>query len=155
MKVYRKMGGQYRVSGDKLFTDSSRVGRAVPYVETESYPGFPTDLQSPLLAAAATLSGKTIVRETVFEDRFAAVRELRKMGARTQIRGPLIEMEKSRLHGAQVAAGDLRGGAALVIAALAAEGNTEVEQVQYIERGYERFPEQLQQLGARIRMIEE
>lgn len=155
LKVYGKMGGQYRVSGDKLFTDSSRVGRAVPYVETESYPGFPTDLQSLLLAAAATLPGKTIVRETVFEDRFAAVRELKKMGARAQIRGSLIEMEKSRLRGAQVAAGDLRGGAALVIAALAAEGNTEVEQVQYIERGYERFPEQLQQLGARIHMIEE
>ena len=155
LEVYRKMGGQYRVAGDTLFTDSSRVGKAVPYVETAGYPGFPTDLQSPLLAAASTLSGRTIVRETVFEDRFAAVRELIKMGARAEIRGPVIGMEKSRLKGTRVTAGDLRGGAALVIAALAAEGSTEVEQVQYIERGYELFPEQLERLGARICVIEE
>ncbi len=154
LEVYRKMGGQYRVAGDTLFTDSSRVGKAVPYVETAGYPGFPTDLQSPLLAAS-TLSGRTIVRETVFEDRFAAVRELIKMGARAEIRGPVIGMEKSRLKGTRVTAGDLRGGAALVIAALAAEGSTEVEQVQYIERGYELFPEQLERLGARIHIIEE
>ena len=155
LEVYRKMGGQYRVAGDTLFTDSSRVGKAVPYVETAGYPGFPTDLQSPLLATASTLSGRTIVRETVFEDRFAAVRELIKMGARAEIRGPVIGMEKSRLKGTRVTAGDLRGGAALVIAALAAEGSTEVEQVQYIERGYELFPEQLERLGARMHIIEE
>ena len=155
LEVYRKMGGQYRVAGDTLFTDSSRVGKAVPYVETAGYPGFPTDLQSPLLAAASTLSGRTIVRETVFEDRFAAVRELIKMGARAEIRGPVIGMEKSRLKGTRVTAGDLRGGAALVIAALAAEGSTEVEQVQYIERGYELFPGQLERLGARMHIIEE
>ncbi len=95
------------------------------------------------------------MRETVFEDRFAAVRELIKMGARAEIRGPVIGMEKSRLKGTRVTAGDLRGGAALVIAALAAEGSTEVEQVQYIERGYELFPEQLERLGARIHIIEE
>lgn len=77
------------------------------------------------------------------------------MGARARIRGPVIEMEKSRLCGERVAAEDLRGGVALVIAALAAEASTEVEQVQYIERGYEWFPEQLEQLGAVIRMIEE
>lgn len=155
LKVYRKMGGQYRVTGDTLFTDSTRVTDGVSYVETASYPGFPTDLQSPLLAAAATLNGKTLVRETVFEDRFAAVRQLMRMGAKAEICGSVIGMEKSQLRGTRVTACDLRGGAALVIAALAAGGSTEVEQVQYIERGYERLPKQLEQLGARICVTEE
>lgn len=123
---------------------------AVPYVETEEYPGFPTDLQSLYLAAAMTLEGKSCICENVFEDRLRTAEELQKMGGTLQICGKWLTAEKSRLHGAEVVSQDLRGGAALVSAALAAEGFSTIRQTELIERGYERFPETLRKLGAKI-----
>ena len=122
----------------------------VPYVETEEYPGFPTDLQSLYLAAAMTLEGKSCICENVFEDRLRTAEELQKMGGTLQICGKWLTAEKSRLHGAEVVSQDLRGGAALVSAALAAEGFSTIRQTELIERGYERFPETLRELGAKI-----
>ena len=113
-------------------------------------PGFPTDLQSLYLAAAMTLEGKSCICENVFEDRLRTAEELQKMGGTLQICGKWLTAEKSRLHGAEVVSQDLRGGAALVSAALAAEGFSTIRQTELIERGYERFPETLRELGAKI-----
>ena len=126
LDVYQKMGGQYEVKSGTLVTDSSRVGLPVPYLETAAYPGFPTDLQSPLAAVCATLAGRSRIRETIFEDRFRAAVELRKMGALIRQDGNELEICGGRLRGAGVCAWDLRGGAALVAAGLAAEGTTEI-----------------------------
>ena len=153
LDVYQKMGGQYAVKGGTLVTDSSRVGLPVSYLETAGYPGFPTDLQSPLAAVCATLEGRSRIRETIFEDRFRAALELRKMGALVRQRENELEICGGKLRGAGVCASDLRGGAALVVAGLAAEGTTEIFHPGYIDRGYEQIEKDIRLLGGRISRI--
>ena len=150
LSLYQKIGGQYARKSGTLIADSEKVQYAVPHVETAEYPGFPTDLQSLYLAAAVTLEGRSCICENVFEDRLRTAQELQKMGAMLQICGKWINTKKSRLHGADVVSRDLRGGAALVSAALAAEGFSTVQKTEFIERGYERFLETLRELGADI-----
>ena len=153
LDVYQKMGGQYEVKSGTLVTDSSRIGTPVPYVETAAYPGFPTDLQSPLAAVCATLAGKSRIREKIFEDRFRAAVEMQKMGAAIRRDGNVLEISGGRLRGAGVCAWDLRGGAALVAAGLAAEGRTEILHPEYIDRGYEQLEKNITLLGGKISRI--
>ena len=123
-------------------------------VKTMPYPGFPTDMQ-PQFAVALTLAeGTSIVTESIFENRFKYVDELVRMGADIKVEGnTAIINGVSKLAGAQVSAPDLRAGAALVIAGLAAEGITIVDDIVYIQRGYERFEEKLRNLGAEIEKV--
>ena len=118
-------------------------------VKTLPYPGFPTDMQPQMTAVLTTSEGTSIVTETIFESRFKYVDELSRMGANIKVEGntAIIDGVKT-LTGAIVSAPDLRAGAALVIAGLVAEGFTTVEQVEYIERGYENFERKMQNLGA-------
>ena len=120
-------------------------------VKTLPYPGFPTDMQAQFIALLTTTPGTNIVTETVFENRFMHVPELVRMGADIKIdsRSAIIE-GVDRLTGTQVKATDLRAGAALVLAALAAAGTTEVNDIFHIDRGYFRFDEKLRGLGAKI-----
>lgn len=119
-------------------------------VETMPYPGFPTDLQQPLVAAMCLADGTSVVRETIF-DRFRYVDELRRMGADIKTeQGTAIIRGVPQLTGAPVEITDLRAGAALAIAALAAEGRTELYGVEILDRGYEFFEEKLVQLGAQV-----
>ena len=150
LSLYQKIGGQYTRKSGTLVADSKNVQNAVPYVETAEYPGFPTDLQSLYLAAALTLPGESCICENVFEDRMRTAAELQRMGGMLRICGTWIYTKKSRLHGADVVSQDLRGGAALAAAALAAEGFSVIRKTELIERGYERFPETLRELGAKI-----
>ena len=126
-------------------------------VKTRPYPGFPTDMQAQICVCMALASGVSRLTESVYETRcFGYCTELESMGAHIQIDGKtatVVGMEG--LHGATVRARDLRAGAALVIAGLAAEGTTRVENIHYVERGYERLIEKLTGLGARIRRVEE
>ena len=120
-------------------------------IKTLPYPGFPTDLQAPLLALLTIASGTSIITETVFENRFQHVDELIRMGAKIKVEGrTAIIRGMPKLTGAIVAATDLRAGGALVLAALVAEGTSEIENVYHIDRGYERLEEKLQLLGATI-----
>ncbi len=120
-------------------------------IKTLPYPGFPTDLQAPMLSLLTIAKGTSIITETIFENRFKHVDELTRMGAKIKVEGrTAIIRGVSKLTGAIVAAPDLRAGSALVLAALAAEGTTEIEQVYHIERGYEDFDSKLQALGAQI-----
>ena len=120
-------------------------------VRTMPYPGFPTDAQAPLLAAAATADGTTVMIENIFENRYRHVSELTRMGADIKTEGKFALVEGvPRLYGASVEAADLRGAAALAAAGLCAEGKTELCGVQYLDRGYERFEQVLTELGADI-----
>ncbi len=121
-------------------------------VKTLPYPGFPTDMQSQFMSLMSVADGTGIVIETVFENRFMQVPELLRMGAKIKIDGrtAIIDGTK-RLSGAQVRATDLRAGAALVIAALAAQGQSEVSGIEHIERGYENFDAKLSALGVNIK----
>ena len=122
-------------------------------VSTQPFPGFPTDLQAQFMALACAAEGASVIVENVFENRFAHAAQLRRMGADIFLSGRLAVVRGGRLYGAEVQAGDLRGGAALVIAALAAEGESRVENVELIDRGYEHLEDMLAALGANIRRI--
>ncbi len=124
-------------------------------VKTMPYPGFPTDMQPQITVALAMSQGTSIVTESIFENRYKYVDELTRMGANIKVEGntAIIDGVK-RYTGASISAPDLRAGAALVLAGLAAEGITTVEDVYYIQRGYEDFHLKLQNLGAQIELVE-
>lgn len=132
-------------------------GRPEPVdVKTLPYPGFPTDMQAQMMAFLALAEGTSLITETVFENRFMHVDELRRMGANIKIEGrTAIVKGVKRLMGAQVKATDLRAGAALVLAGLAAEGQTQVARLDHLDRGYVGLVEKLAALGANIRRVEE
>ena len=125
-------------------------------IKTLPYPGFPTDMQAQFMALLSVAKGKGTINETVFENRFMHIDELRKMGADiTYADRKASIIGTKHLHGARVRATDLRAGAALVLAGLVAEGTTEVSQVYYIERGYEEFVEKMKSVGADIEYVDE
>lgn len=124
-------------------------------IKTQVHPGFPTDLQAPFLALLCTAKGNGMVTETVFENRFMHVDELKRMGADVRIEGrSAIVQGVERLNGAPVTSTDLRAGAALILSALNAEGETEISGVHHIDRGYEDIEHKLIGIGANIRRQE-
>lgn len=127
---------------------------AVKYIRTMPYPGFPTDAQAIIMAVTALCRGTSVFVETVFSGRYRHVDELRRMGASIKIEDRVAVVEGvERLSGANVNATDLRGGAALVVAALAAEGKTKISSIHHIDRGYEDIESKLSSLGARIKRV--
>lgn len=124
------------------------------HVKTLPYPGFPTDMQPQISVALALAEGTSIVTESVFENRFKYADQLARMGSRIKVEGSTAIIEGAeRFSGASIAAPDLRAGAALVLAALAAEGTSIVDEIQYIQRGYEDFDVKLRALGASIERV--
>ena len=124
-------------------------------IKTMPYPGFPTDMQPQIASVLALADGTSLITESVWNNRFKYVDELKRLGARIQVDGKVAVLEGvDHFTGAPVQAPDLRAGAALVIAALAAKGESEISCVQYIERGYEDIVTKLQGLCASIRTVE-
>lgn len=151
LEVYRKIGGQYKVKSGKLIADGSGVRFPAEFLETQVYPGFPTDLQSIFMTVLVTIPGVSHIREMIFENRFKAAAQLNRMGADITIEGRDAWINGGRrLYGCRVFAQELRGGAALVLAGLAAEGETVVEGYSYIRRGYEHICRDLALLGGTI-----
>lgn len=125
-------------------------------IKTLPFPGFPTDLQSPLMSLLSLTEGTSIITETIFENRFMHVCELKRMGANIKIEGRSAVIEGvKKFTGAQVKATDLRAGAALVLAGIAADGETKISDVGHIDRGYHNFEKKLSGLGAKISMTED
>jgi len=125
-------------------------------VETDPYPGFPTDLQAQFLALMTVANGASVVTETIFENRFMHVPELHRMGANITLQGrSALVRGVERLEGAPVMASDLRASASLVMAGLVAEGETEVRRIYHLDRGYERLEEKLQLVGADVERVED
>lgn len=152
----RETGVQVREENDRLHVEAPARLRAVEYVRTLPYPGFPTDLQAPIMAALVRARGTSIIIENVFDSRFKHVGELNRMGAQITVatdNRTAIVHGVDKLTGAIVTAPDLRAGAALVIAGLTAEGETVVEGLEHIVRGYENLDGDLAKLGADIRRV--
>ncbi len=150
----RENGCKIHTNNDKILLRSNGLLQSVPIVETMPFPGFPTDLQAQYAALSATAKGTTLIVENLFETRYKYVAELKRMGADISVRDRTAVIRGTeRLHGAKVVAGDLRGGAALVIAALRAEGQSEVVELSHIDRGYADFEYKLKKLGAKIRRV--
>ena len=150
----RENGCKIHTKNDKIILWSDGRLRAVDLVETMPFPGFPTDLQAQYTALCAAAHGSTLIVENLFETRYRYAAELKRMGADITVRGrtALVRGVES-LHGACVTASDLRGGAALVVAGLKAEGQSEVIDLSNIDRGYADFEGKLRRLGARIRRV--
>ena len=150
----RENGCKVYIKNDKIILESKRRLKSVDLVETSPFPGFPTDLQAQYTTLSCLAKGSTLVVENLFETRFKYAGELKRMGADITVRGrTAIVRGVPSLRGASVAACDLRGGAALVIAGLAAEGRTEVLDLSHLDRGYGEFEQKLRLLGARVRRI--
>ena len=146
-----EMGVRVTENDDSIRVRPQGEQRAVN-IKTRVYPGFPTDLQQPMTALLCMAQGVSTVSETIFEQRFKHLDELRRMGAKIKLMDRTVLIEGVReLYGAPVTVTDLRAGAALVVAGLMAKGVTEIYETSYIDRGYERIEEKLRSLGAEIR----
>ena len=151
----REAGAKIDVYGDAITVTGQGGAKEMHLIETGPYPGFPTDMQAQMCTTASIARGTSIIVESVFDNRFKHVGELIRMGANIVIKNNVAVIKGvERLHGAEVKSMDLRGGAALVLAGLCAEGTTIVDQAQIIDRGYETFESELALLGADIRREE-
>lgn len=145
-----KMGARIRCNENEIYIAYNKPLRALE-VETEVYPGFPTDLQSPMLVLLSQTEGIGVIKETIYENRFRIVSELEKMGAKIVLRNNVAQvMGPIKLYGTTVEARELRGNAALIMAGLVAEGKTTVCGCRYVKRGYEDICRDLRSLGAII-----
>jgi UDP-N-acetylglucosamine 1-carboxyvinyltransferase len=149
-----------RESGADVRTENGTISLAMPgrprsvNVRTAPYPAFPTDMQAQLMAVDAIAEGTAVITETIFENRFMHALEMRRLGADIEISGNTAVVHGvPRLQGANVMATDLRASASLVIAGLVAEGETRIDRIYHLDRGYECIEEKLAQLGARIRRV--
>ncbi|AMP19796.1 UDP-N-acetylglucosamine 1-carboxyvinyltransferase [endosymbiont 'TC1' of Trimyema compressum] len=138
-------------NGIRIISEGSKFCKGL-YIKTMPYPGFPTDMQSQLLAMLLCSNGRSYVTETIFESRFQHIEEFRKMGADIILAGNTVALTGvDKIYGANVNATDLRAGAALIIAGLYAEGETHVGNIHFIDRGYDGLVENLKALGADIK----
>ena len=151
----RECGVRIEVGDDDMIVRGDLGPHTATDIKTLPYPGFPTDIQSPFMTYLATVEGQSTVIETVFENRFMHVAQLNKMGASIEAIGnKAIIKGNSKLRGCEVMATDLRAGAALVLAGLVAEGETEISEIYHVERGYEKFIEKFAKIGASITKID-
>lgn len=154
LSPFEESGCEVRQLGGALNIMAPRRLSAVKHIRTMPYPGFPTDAQPVVMSMAAVGKGTSIFVENIFENRYKHAFELQRLGADIKVEGKVAIVEGvERLTGAPVRAADLRGGAALVVAGLAAHGRTEVTGTEYIRRGYEDIAGSLADLGARIREV--
>ena len=155
LPLLEESGCKLRMSERSIhLTAPSRI-KALGPVRTMPYPGFPTDAGSPLMALCCLAQGSSVFVENIFENRYKHAAELARMGAKIRIEGRVAIVEGVRqLHGASLTCTDLRGGAALCLAALAAEGQSEIRDTYHIDRGYQDFDANLARLGARIDTID-
>ncbi len=150
--VLKRMGAQIAIDDDRITMTSATRPKAIDRIVTSPYPAFPTDLQSQVMVLMSLADGIGMIKETIFEGRFQHVDELSRMGADICVQMNVAMIRGvSRLYGASVEATDLRAGAALVIAGLAAQGTTVIEQIHHIDRGYAQIERMLTRLGACIR----
>ncbi|MEO8751814.1 MAG: UDP-N-acetylglucosamine 1-carboxyvinyltransferase, partial [Casimicrobiaceae bacterium] len=149
----REAGAVVAVDGDVIRIHRSSPLQAVN-LRTSPHPGFPTDMQAQFMALATRAQGTSVITETIFENRMMHVQELKRLGADIEVEGnTAIVKGVAKLTGADVMATDLRASACLVIAGLVAEGETTIDRIYHLDRGYERIEEKLSGLGARIARV--
>lgn len=146
----KECGVYCNIDGQKMIVDGTREKRPVD-IKTMPYPGFPTDMQAQMMALLSITKGVSVITETVFENRFMHVGELGRMGANIKIDGRIAIVEGvTTLTGCEVKATDLRAGAAMILAGLVANGQTEIGEIYHIDRGYTNIEEKFRQLGAEV-----
>jgi UDP-N-acetylglucosamine 1-carboxyvinyltransferase len=156
LEKLREFGAEFLIEGESITVVPANRLVAVSKIDTRTYPGIPSDVQAPFGVLAALADGQTLIFDTVFEGRFNYVAELEKMRAHATVLNPhqIVFRGPAKLRGTTIRSYDLRAGAALVIAALAAEGKTIIEDIYQVDRGYERIEERLSALGANIKRVQ-
>lgn len=157
LKILQSMGVKITETDNSIIVDATNTRLIGQDIMTDYYPGFPTDLQAQFLALMLTADGASLVTETIWENRFMHVPELLRMGANINVHGHASAIVRGvkKLSGAQVMATDLRASFALILAGLVAEGETIVNRIYHLDRGYERLEEKLKAVGANIERIRE
>jgi len=151
----REMGCRIAESSGRIDLRAPERLAAFAHLQTQPHPGFPTDMQAQMMALSTVADGSSVIMENVFENRFTHAPDFARMGANIFVSGRMAVIRGvKQLRGARVSSHDLRGGAALVLAGLRAEGTTLVERVDLIDRGYDRLEEQLSELGADVQRVE-
>ena len=151
---FEEAGAELSLTADSVTLDMHGLRPQAVNISTAPYPAFPTDMQAQFMALNSIAEGTCAVTETIFENRFMHVQELQRMGAQIRLNGnTALITGAEKLTGAPVMATDLRASAGLILAALAAEGETHVERIYHVDRGYERIEEKLTQLGADIKRV--
>ncbi|MHC4798032.1 MAG: UDP-N-acetylglucosamine 1-carboxyvinyltransferase, partial [Planctomycetota bacterium] len=149
----RQVGVNIERDGEEVVVSSSRRLEPIE-VTSQPFPGFPTDLQAQIMTLLCLADGNSVITEKIYPDRFMHVAELSRLGAKLRKEGPTVIVQGvKKLIGAPVMASDLRASAALVLAGLIAKGETVVNRVYHLDRGYERFDQKLRQLGADIERL--
>ncbi len=152
--VFEQAGCQVYPYEDRIFISAKKTLRAVKTIRTMPYPGFPTDAQAIVMAVLTKARGTSVIVENIFENRYRHVDELVRMGADIKAEGKVAVIEGVKnLYGASVRATDLRGGAALAVAALSAEGETSLTNIRLIDRGYENIEDTFSRLGGKIKRV--
>lgn len=152
LPAFSEMGCKIYLNDDSIKLISPSRLKRVKNIKTMPYPGFPTDSQSPIVAALSVAKGTSVLQETIFENRFRYVSELNRFGADIDVKDNIAVINGvKKLHGANVHCTDLRGGAALVVCALCAYGESEIYDIHHIDRGYESFESNLSLIGADIK----
>lgn len=152
--VFEEMGCNFKTVKSSIIVKAPKRLNHVRLIETMAYPGFPTDSQAPVMAALTVANGTSVIKENIFENRFRHAEQLNLFGADITVNDKFaIVNGVSHLHNADAKCTDLRGGAAVVIAALCADGKSRIRDIHHIDRGYEKIENQLSQLGADIRRI--
>ncbi len=155
IELLEETGCRVLTDSRSLYLKAPEKLRSVKLIRTMPYPGFPTDIGAPVVALLTKAKGTSVIIETIFENRFKYVGELIRLGAKIRVDGRMAVIEGvDRLHGVGVQSTDLRGGAALMVAALSAEGETRISEIRHIERGYESPEKVLSELSAKIKRID-
>ncbi|MGB9848038.1 MAG: UDP-N-acetylglucosamine 1-carboxyvinyltransferase [Minisyncoccia bacterium] len=151
----KKIGVSYKIEDKSVFINSEDSSLKAAKIQTLPYPGFPTDLQAPFAAMMTQAAGESLIFDTLFEGRFKYVEELIQMGAKIFVCDPhrIVVVGPTPLYGTKIKSFDLRAGATLIIAALAAKGKSEVYGIEQVDRGYEKIEERLQNIGAYIKRV--
>lgn len=154
--LFEETGCRIVTESKSVYLNAPEKLKSIKLIRTMPYPGFPTDIQAPVAAMLTKSQGTSVIIETIFENRFKYIGELVRLGARVRVDGRMAVIEGvGSLHGTGVEACDLRGGAALIVAGLAAEGTTIISNIKHIERGYDKPEEILKMLSGKIRRIDE
>lgn len=152
LPVFEESGSKLKIYDDKIKITGPSIIRPVNNIKTMPYPGFPTDAQAPVMAMLTLSSGTSVFVENIFENRYKHTPELSRMGADIKVEGKVAVVRGvQKLYGASVNATDLRGGAALCVAALAAEGKSKINGTAHIDRGYQEIEREISLLGGRIK----
>lgn len=156
LPMLEQMGCRFYPEMDRLYMLAPRRLHAVPFIQTMPHPGFPTDAQAIFMVMLTLADGVSVFEENIFENRYRHVDALAKMGAKIRVSGRIAVVTGTRsLSGAAVSATDLRGGAAMVLAGLAAQGRTEMQQISHLDRGYEAMEQVLQGIGGKIHRVDD